>query len=225
MSTPFTKFTERRTEPRLVSRPVCLPSVSIRGTLSRNATTPSARSDRNKPTAGDGYSSAYAVLVLLLRRSPINLLRRQRKLRTKRDKERKKRKSKEKKRKERGEKKRRALKQRESVRARRIGVPRRERKKKRKKKEKNGQPPYFDNKTLIYGRSLRYNRRGLSETVPSRSSDRNYTGMISLPGSLCTKSRTTGKSRTAPPCRLSRKSTCPRLSCCRPWLRMDRSAG
>ena len=72
---------------------------------------------------------------------------------------------------------------------------------------------------------LRCNRRGLSETVPSRSSDRNCRGMISLPGILCTKSRTTGRSRTAPPCILYRRSTCLPLSCCTPWWRMDRSAG
>jgi len=45
--------------------------------------------------------------------------------------------------------------------------------------------------------SLRYNRRGLSETVPSRSKDRNDTEMISLRGIPYKESKTIARIQRA----------------------------
>lgn len=90
---------------------------------------------------------------------------------------------------------------------------------------------WYVNKAVIYGKAciayniitLRYNRRGLSETMPSRSKHKNDKEMISRRGIPCRENKTIAKIRRAWLCRLYRKSAYHRLSCCIPSWRMDRS--
>lgn len=90
---------------------------------------------------------------------------------------------------------------------------------------------WYVNKAVIYGKAciayniitLRYNRRGLSETMPSRSKHKNDKEMISRLGIPCRENKTTAKIRRAWLCRLYRRSTYHQLSCCIPSWRMDRS--